>query len=86
MTRVFRAAVHEGGALPPLVRLLSTGVTSDIKAEAAGAIWSLSGGLMTFQTAITKAGAISPLVVLLTDPEMRTRRKAAGALATTQVI
>ena len=66
--------------MEPLVGLLSHGVTSDIKAEAAGALWSLSGGHANMQSAIAQAGAIPPLVKLLGDPEMRTRRKAAGAL------
>ena len=80
MTRVFRNAVHKQGAMEPLVKLLSDGDTSDIKAEAAGALWSLSGGTEIMQTAIAHAGAIPSLVGLLYDPSMRTRRKAAGAL------
>lgn len=80
MTRVFRNAVYEQGAMAPLVRLLSNGATSDIKAEAAGALWSLSGGTERMQMAIAHAGGIAPLVALLYDPAMRTRRKAAGAL------
>ena len=80
MTRVFRDSIARHGAIKPLVQLLSKGLNSDIKAEAAGALWSLSGGIEETQIAIATEGAIQPLVDLLGDPDMRTRRKAAGAL------
>ena len=80
ITRVFRDEVTSEGAIDALVDLLATGETSDIRAEAAGALWSLAGGDPHTQAKVARAGAIRPLVALLADPEMRTRRKAAGAL------
>ena len=80
ITRIFRRDVASGSAIELLVEQITNDSSSDIKAEAAGALWSISGGLHETQSAIAKQGAIQPLVTLLGDADMRTRRKAAGAL------
>ena len=86
MTRVYREEVAGAeGTIDRLVTLLVEGSSSDIRAEAAGTLWSLAAGGTKTQVLITKAGAIQPLVALLKDPDMRTQRKAAAALASLAV-
>jgi vacuolar protein 8 len=85
MTRVYRDEVVQQGCIEVLVGLLSGGINSDIKAEAAGALWSVSAGGPVTQNLVADAGAIPPLVQLLEDPAMRTRRKAAAALTSLAV-
>ena len=85
MTRVYRNEVVQQGCIEVLVTLLSGGINSDIKAEAAGVLWSVSAGGPVTQNLVADAGAIPPLVQLLEDPAMRTRRKAAAALTSLAV-
>ena len=85
MTRVYREEVAGEGGVEALVTLLTDGTSSDIKAEAAGALWNIAAGISKMQTRVVKAGAIQPLVSLLRDPDMRTRRKAAAALTSLAV-
>ena len=65
--------------MEPLVRLLSTGVTAEAKAEAAGALWGLSSGDEDIKLTVADAGAIPPLVAMLSEGG-RARLKAAGAI------
>jgi vacuolar protein 8 len=51
------------------------------QAEAAGALWSLATGLATTQAAVAEAGAIVPLVQLLSVDDTACQIKASGALA-----
>ena len=57
----------------------------DIKAEAANALWSLAAGSPDTQSLVVQAGAVEPLVALLSEADMRTCRKAAAALTSLAV-
>jgi vacuolar protein 8 len=54
---------------------------NNAQAEAAGALWSLATGLATTQAAVAEAGAIVPLVQLLSVDDTACQIKASGALA-----
>ena len=54
---------------------------NNAQAEAAGALWSLATGLATTQALVAEAGAIVPLVQLLSVDNTACQIKASGALA-----
>lgn len=81
MTRISQqhaTTVAKEGGIPLLVALLTTGSDADCRAEAAGALGSLSMG---HAREVSDAGAISPLVALLAETNPSAQLKAAGAIA-----
>jgi hypothetical protein len=83
-------AVAEAGALPVLVRLLSSaaevgapgggaGGAESVQRDAAGALWSLAASARN-QQRIAECDAIGPLIGLVTDTAKGAQETAAGAL------
>ena len=73
------ASIAEAGAISPLVKLLTGGQGEVAQQEAAGALYSLADDAAN-RIAITDAGGIGPLVLLLGSSNTRAREHAEGAL------
>lgn len=73
-------AVVDAGGISQLANLMKNSTFAPVKAEVAGALWSLSED-PEIKISIAEANTISPLVVLLGAGDARARDHAASALA-----
>ena len=80
-SRRLRNTILSEGGITPLVSLLNKDNHPDAKAEAAGALISLSAGHPETQKTVADAGALKLLVALLSEDHDTARKKAAGAIA-----
>lgn len=71
--------IADAGAITPLVNLLSGSRGDEAQQEAAGALWALADHAVN-RTAITEAGGIGPLVMLLGCENAKAREHAELAL------